>query len=168
MLENSNFKTGVDYYHRLNFVFNLMIAVPLLPFSLLYLGSVKGIVHTFVLTPKVNLIIDFITTSLVVALSYYAIREYRYQRAGIVPQSGLRNKMIHFHNCLIRMYLILMGSSCISVFGYLLTYSKIHIIAFVALLVLFSLKRPSLKMIVEQLRLEKEESEILRHRKPIL
>lgn len=167
MLENTKFKTGVDYYHRLNLVFNLMIAVPLLPFSVIYLGSLKGMVIALEISSQLNLIIDVISTCFIMGLSYYAFHRYKIERAAIYREKGLRTKMTLFYSCLVRTYLYLVIGGCISVSAFSMTYSKIHIVTFVALLVLFSLKRPSLKLIVEELQLVGEDSKVLRNREII-
>ncbi len=167
MFENTHFKTGVDYYHRLNLVFNLMIAVPLLPFSVIYLGSLKGLVTVLEISPQLNWIIDVTTTVSIMGLSSFSFHRYKIQRAAIYKVKGLRSKMTFFYSCLLRTYLYLVISSCVAVVAFSITYSKVHIITFVALLVLFSLKRPSLKLIIEELQLVGRDLEILRNREII-
>ncbi len=168
MFENTKFRTGVDYYHRLNFIFNLLIAIPLLPFALLYLGNMKSRVPVLDIPVQWIFVIDTVTVTTTVILSYYAIRGYRESRILILVLDDLRQKMISFHESLVRTYLMLLCAASITVLGYFLTLHTIHVVIFIALLVIFSLKRPSLKMIVEELKLVGEESDILRNRSIIV
>ncbi len=121
----------------------------------------------FELTSDLKLMIDGVFTSLVIGLSYYTFHQYKLERRHITSVKGLRKKLTHFYNCLVRSYLYLVIGGCISVIGYLITYGKLHIVTFVVLLVLFSLKRPTLKMIVEDLELVGKELDVLRNKEEI-
>jgi len=167
MFENTKFKTGVDYYHRLSFIFNLILALPLIPFGLLYLRSLKDNSPFYELTETVSMVIDLLALFFAIILLVKAILTYRKERAGIIAKSGLRLKMIELHDSLLKGYSRLLIACFLATFGFFFTGSKIHVVLFVIILVLFSLKRPSLKLIVEELELKNDESQVLRERAEI-
>ena len=167
MFENTKFKNGADYYHKLNFVFNLLIAIPLVPFAFVYLGSIKKEIVPLLSGDHWMLIFDLPVISIVVIVGYLNFRRYRQQVSQIESTRSLRNKMINLHDILVSTYTRFTLAGILTTTAFFLTLSGVHIVVFVIILVLFSLRRPTLKLIVEELALNEEESEILRNKESI-
>ncbi|MDA0196308.1 MAG: hypothetical protein O2887_13095 [Bacteroidetes bacterium] len=167
MLSNTSFKTGEDFYHRLNFLFNLLVATPLLPFAVLYLLSIKDQIPDVGLSGVVKIVTTIILSIAAVVIATKAVMDYRNQKLQFDPAAPLRKKLIRLHEALIQKFLWLEVASFLSILGLWLSQHKIHIVVFVIILVIFSLKRPAIKMFVEDLKLKENESRILRNKELI-
>jgi len=167
MLDNKSFKTGEDFYHRLNFIFNLLVAIPLLPFAILYLINLKDQIPDIGLTDSVKTAFTIGLSAVAVIMMVKAVIDYRNQKNQLNSETVLRIKLIRLHEALIRKFLLLETASFLSILGLWLTQHKIHIAVFVVILVLFSLKRPTINMFLEDLQLKEKETEILRNKELI-
>lgn len=167
MLDNHKFQTGEDYYHRLNFIFNLLIAIPLVPFGFLYLAQVKNRLSLITLESSVEHAISIAVLLTTAFITFKAISQYNSKKRTLWSEDGLRKKMILFHQILILKYMLFSITGAILTLGFLLTLHKIHVVAFIVILVLLSLRRPTLRLIVEELNLPPEEAEILRKKEVI-
>ena len=167
MLDNKSFKTGEDFYHRLNFIFNLLVAIPLLPFAILYLINLKDQIPDIGLADSVKTAFTIGLSAVAVIMMVKAVIDYRHQKIQLNSETVLRIKLIRLHEALIRKFLLLETASFLSILGLWLTQHKIHIVVFVVILVLFSLKRPTINMFLEDLQLKEKETEILRNKELI-
>lgn len=79
----------------------------------------------------------------------------------------LRAKLEYFYRIQLIKYLYFGAGLLISVTGYYLTRHSVFVVAFVFLLVLLSIGRPTLKKIIADLRLSKEAAEVLKDKEVI-
>jgi hypothetical protein len=162
------YKNGEEYYNRIYLIFNALIAISLLPFSIILLEiQDKGLEFAMI---KGNLAYIIMATSVLV-ISFFTFRSFeqlKTLRSSLITESSLREKLNIYHSFYLKHYIIL-NSFCVIVTVVLyLTKSNIMVVFYVFLLVLLSIHRPTLKRIIEQLKLSVEEQEILYQKRDII
>jgi len=167
MMTNKTFTTGEDFFHRLNFLFNLMVAIPLLPFAILYLFNLKNKIPDMGLAESVKMVLTIVIALASSLITLKAIKGYRNHKNQTDSTASLREKLIRLHQGLMNKFLLLEGASILTTMGLWLTHHKIHIVVFVVILVVFSLKRPTVRMLVEDLKLPGNEADVLRKKEQI-
>ena len=161
------FKNGEEYYNRIYLIFNALIAISLLPFSFILLEiQDKGLEFAII---KGNLAYSIMAIS-VLAISFFTFKSFEQLKTlqgSLITESTLRKKLNIYYSCYLRHYLIL-NSFCVTVTVVLyLTKSNIMVVFYVFLLVLLSIHRPTLKRIIEQLKLSAEDQDILYQKQDI-
>jgi hypothetical protein len=155
------FKNGEEYYNRIYLIFNALIAISLLPFSIILLEiQDKGLEFAMI---KGNWAYTIMATSVLI-ISFFTFKSFEQLKdlqGPLIAESSLREKLNIYHSFYLRHYIIL-NSFCVIVTAVLyLTKSNIMVVFYVFLLVLLSIHRPTLKRIVEQLKLSVEEQDTL-------
>ncbi|MEQ9422843.1 MAG: hypothetical protein RJQ09_00390 [Cyclobacteriaceae bacterium] len=167
MFSNATFKNGEDFYHRLNLIFNLLIALPLVPFGIMYLATLRNALPEILSDVWLISLVNITITGLAAYCCWIGFAGFKSSRLQVPVAKPLRAKMIWLHKALMRMYLMFEAASILVALGLYLTQSKIHVISYVVILVIMSLKRPTLKLVVEVLQLNEPEANILREKLPI-
>ena len=161
-----NYKNAEDYHNRIYLLFNGFIAVSLLPFGYLLLQqtalpaapTLTGAAYWLVLAALMP----------AGALLIYAGRRqfnHRLRQCSKLPQ--LRDKLNHYMRISIRKYAYALLSGLVYVVGLFITQSPLFILAYVIALILWSIKRPTLEVIAKDLKLSKQDRQIIIQKKEI-
>ena len=161
------FKTGEDFYHKLQLVFNAIIALPLIPFALIYLDIQEGGEAVAFISAKLAFVLQWVLPALAGGMAYLGHQHHKHQLPTVFEAANLRAKLGHYYKIQLIKYLYFGAGLLISVAGYYLTRHNVFVVAFVFLLVLLSIGRPTLKKIIADLRLNKEEAEVLQEKEEI-
>jgi len=161
------FRDLKDYLFKLNNLFHVLVAIPLLGFVYLYLESQVGRMQPLIKDPDTVLILHYILPFIIMVESGIAFVITKKSLSVFPNDDKLMEKLsIYFRISLIK-YAILEGAAIVSVIGYYLTLSKVYVVFYVVLLMIFSLNRPTVYRISRDLKLEGEEKDTVIHKREI-
>lgn len=157
----SKYKTGEDFYNRIYFRFNALIAISLIPFGILLLD-----IHTKPeAIPTLNGAFAYIISILVTTISgyttYHAFDKYKTQFGTISRKMDLRSKLDAYYEYNMEKYVRISIACCALVTILFITRIRLIIPAYVIVLILLSIGRPTLRDMIRELGLNSEEEGIL-------
>ena len=157
----SKFKNGEDYYNHIYLVFNALIAVSLLPFSFILLEMQGATIYDKMLGDTLSYLLMALTISITAYFTYQSFKQIKSFRAKPIEHLTLRVKLESYRSIIVQHYIYLSLFCLLVTVVLYMTRSNLMVVYYVFLLVLLSINRPTLKRIVEQLKLSKQEQEIL-------
>ncbi len=160
-MQNKSQDSAEAFHQRISLLFHLMIALPLAVFIYLFLEMKHHSLAPVIATIWLQQVINFGIVLISILTVTYVYTRFRRELAGIRGLSGLRTKLGEYLSLCLRMYLILGVLAGLLVLGLFLTTSPVLIVAYVILLFLLSLHRPTPRKYVSDLNLEGEEKEAI-------
>jgi hypothetical protein len=160
-LVDIKFENGEQYYKKLHLFFNLTAAIPLLPFTFLYLERSNDPEAFGLASADLSQVLLFALPLMIAATTYFAIKLYRRHALNASEMTLLRDKMVLYFNAALWKFATLEIALLIAVSGLYFTNHWIFIVLFVGILVLLSLGRPTIRKVVVDLRLNREDEKIL-------
>ncbi|MBV6646890.1 MAG: hypothetical protein KI790_15645 [Cyclobacteriaceae bacterium] len=154
-------KNWDTFYRRIYFIFNGIIALSLIPFALLFLELEKGEGYQPLLNGHMLTVSFIIFTFLMSYLVWIATRMADQQVSTIESSSSLGEKLHRYLMIQTRKYLLMEGAAAIGVVALIVTTNYWFVFLYVLILFIFSLGKPTYDKIVQQLRLTKDEKEII-------
>jgi phosphatidylglycerophosphate synthase len=161
----SKLKSWPDFHHRINLVYHAVIAVSLVPFALVFLDIDSGDDATSQLDPSYEWIIILILLAAVFTTCFRVWRKAKERINSIDSNLGIKQKLIAYFNFQIQRYFQLEIAALVSLVGLWLSANYIFVVAYILVLVQFSLLRPSQDKVIRDLRFNKEERERLKGEK---
>ncbi|UXP32312.1 hypothetical protein N6H18_18395 [Reichenbachiella agarivorans] len=155
------FKNGEEYYNKIYTLFNLSVAVTLLPFGYLVLEKHSGSLVSMPLDSWLLWSISLPSLAALGYLVYWSHQSFIADKASAKTQPNLRAKLQAFHTLLLKRFLTYTGISGACTLLLFITGSGLFIMAYVVTMILLSLSRPTLNLIIEALDLAEEEEKIL-------
>lgn len=164
-MKNVDFKTPEEFHTKLGMIFNAAIALPLLPFVILFLEikdrEFEGIIdHDFL---AVGLSYGIPALSGLLVLNGFKLVDAKRKEASNIDD--LKGKLLTYYQGVSKMYLLVGFASILMALGLWFTSSGVIIVAYVILLFVMSLYRPTPKRYVKDLNLIEEEKEIILNKK---
>lgn len=159
MAEKKKFlENSAEYFHTLHLVFYLMVSVPLILFCLIYLRYMGqgGLNSNF----SLDGLHAFFTVGVVIA-GTMAYQAYRRRFRHYDATEPFRQRLRFFHRAAWVKYLWLGVANFLPVLGLYLTGEQFFVGLYAVALILFSLNRPTLRRVVDDLRLSAGERERL-------
>jgi hypothetical protein len=99
--------------------------------------------------------------------TFFAIKLYRKHLLNASEMALLRDKMVLYFNAALWKFATLEVALVLAIMGLYFTNHWVFIVLFVGLLVLLSIGRPTIRNIVVELRLDKDDEKILIDKLPI-
>jgi hypothetical protein len=161
------FDSGEQFYKKLHLIFNLTAAVPLLPFTFLYLERGSNSEAFGLASEALSQILIFALPIMIAITTYFAIKLYRRHSLNASEMVMLRDKMVLYFNAAIWKFATLEIALLIAVLGLYFTNHWVFTVLFVGLLILLSLGRPTIRKIVVDLRLNRDDEKTLIDKLPI-
>lgn len=155
------FSTSEQYYHMLQLVFNGLVAMMLVPFALLYLDIHSNGVEGTLVDDQTAFALKIILPLMSAITAAYGMKLFTKHLATAGEINKLRDKLVLYFNAAVWKYLTLEASLLFAVLGLWATRSSVFVVVFVIILVLLSLGRPTIRSIVVDLKLDKEEAKVL-------
>jgi small-conductance mechanosensitive channel len=150
-----------DLYTRLNLVFHAILALPLVAFVWLYLESKAGnstpLVSEEYVIQSLNLVIPVLVLGLILA----AFVIFKSGLRSINPKNELLARMTIYFNKSIVLFAMLEMALILSLVGYYLTQKDAMLAIYVIVLVFFSLYKPTLQRVSNQLGVKGEDKVFL-------
>ena len=158
----SKLKSWSDFHHRINLVYHAIIAISLIPFALVFLDIDSGNETASQVegTNKWIMIAFLLAATFTVCLRVW--RNVKKKLETIAPSLDIKKRLIPYFNFQIQRYFQLEIGALISLVGLWLTSSYVFVVAYLVVLVQFSLLRPSQDKVIRDLQLTKEERERLK------
>ena len=164
----SKYKTGEDYYHKIYLMFNGFVAISLVPFGYLILEKTQGQNQNFLANEFVSWVVISLLLICAGLLLQTSTKKFRSDLAFAIMKDDLRLKLDEYYLAARRKVIFFTLAALIFDAGLFLTSSSLFIVGFVVSMVLLSLGRPTLKLIIDELKLNDEEQIILREKKDII
>lgn len=151
-----SFKTWSDFHHQIYQLYHGIIALSLVPFSLVFLEFEVTSIDQPRVSEILILVILFISLPLCGYISWEVWRGNRFVYT-VRQEDILKQKLLAFRKMEVKRYLWLEVASIIALAGLWLTAHYLFVICYFAILVQFSLLRPSEDRLVRLLHLNKAE-----------
>jgi hypothetical protein len=156
-----DFKNFEEYQSKLGLVFHGTLAVPLLPFALLFLEiknrGYQGMIEPGMTANVINYAVALVS-GLLVAQGFNLLKRKIYQVAEL---DTLKAKLQLYYSAAVPLY-IFVSVACLFLAAALwITTGGVIIVAFVIVLFVMSLNRPTPARYVKILKLNKEEKDII-------
>ena len=151
-------KNAYEYFQTLNQVFYFVIAVPLVLFCLTYLQWMErgGLSDQVRFTWFHALIV--LATAAFLWLAYYL---YRKKIRDVAPSEAFQQKLYRFHRSAWTKYLLLAAGNLVPIVGLYLTGEQLFVGLYAIALVIFSVNRPTLRRVIDDLCLNDDEKKRL-------
>lgn len=161
------YQTGEEYFNKIYFIFNALIALSLVPFVLIFLDIQKYGSDEKLLTGQAS-------SGLIIGLSiayifffFISLKNFRKGVSAIEMQNSLRQKLNEYYSVSLKKYSRLTICCFLMVLGLFLTKHFLFTIGYVLALVVLSFGRPVLKTIIEVVALDTVESDVLNNKQII-
>ncbi|MGL1887936.1 MAG: hypothetical protein OCD76_15585 [Reichenbachiella sp.] len=162
------FKNGEEYYNKIYLIFNLSVAVSLLPFGYLVLEKHANSLVSMDITSWQLWVISIPALVGIGGLIQWIRKKLIAEKIAVKELSGLRNKLASYYQSLQQSYFAFTGTCLLSVIMLYFTGSGIFIVVYVFIMIILSLNRPTLNLIIKDLNLSKEEEAIMVEKQEIL
>lgn len=160
------YKSADQLYFRLSLIFYLMAAVPMVPFVVIYLSMQDGSTTPLFdaeYTPVVTIALAVLAFGNVVL----GMRFYKKQLVELRKEESLRAKLDLFVSASILQYSCMEAATIIAVVGLYATRTTFFVLLYLGMLIIFAQVRPELRRISKQLKLSKEEEDVIYQKKDI-
>ena len=158
----SKLKSWRDFHNRINLVYHAIIAVSLIPFALVFLDIDSGEDSVSQLEGQTEIIVIIILLVTVFTTSFRVWRNVKEKYETISQDWNIKKRLIIYFNFQIKRYMQLEVGAVISLVGLWLTTNYAFVVAYLLVLVQFSLIRPSQDKVIRDLKLSKADREKLR------
>lgn len=160
------FKSPEDFHNKLAFIFHALLALPLAAFIYLFLEIKNNEFQPQLEGGKdANVLIAalFVAGVLDAAFGYYL---YKQKKKKAADEATLQEKLAVYFKDSIIFYAFIESASIIMILGLYLTTSSVFIVGYMFILLLLSLNRPTPQKYVGDLKLKKNERDIILHKQP--
>lgn len=160
-----DFKNFDEYQSKLGLVFHGALALPLLPFALLFL-EIKNRAFTGALEPSnLSAIINYavpLISGLMVAQGFNSLK---LKIRSVDDSDTLKAKLTAYYKAAVPLYILVSIGCLLLAVALWLTTGGILIVAFIIILFVMSLNRPTPARYAKILKLNKEEKDIIMNKK---
>lgn len=154
------FNTWNDFHHQINQIYHLFIAISLIPFSIVFLEidssksfSIENGATSYFIILSVLLLSGY--------TSWYAWKGDR-TKYQLIDNMTIREKLKEYRTKNILKYVFLLIAGVLSLAGLWIISSYLFVIAYFAVLAQYSFLRPSMDRVIRDVRLTKDEREMLK------
>ena len=149
---------SAEYFHTLHLVFYLMVSVPLILFCIVYLRRMEqGGLDTNIAFGWLHTLI----TLGIILCGIMAYHTYRQRFRRYDPAASFRHRLRFFHRTAWLKYVWLGITNLLPVIGLYLSGEPFFVALYAVALILFSINRPTINRVTNDLRLSAAERERL-------
>ena len=160
-MQEQSLKSAEAFHQRISLLFHVTIALPLAGFVYIFLEMKHNDLAPMINTGWLLHVINFGIVLVAIGITAYVYTNYRRKMETIKTLTGLRTKLANYLALNSRSYFILGVLAGFIVAGLFLTTSPILIVAYVSLLFLLSLNRPTPRKYVSDLDLKGEDKDVI-------
>ena len=160
------YKTADVYFFRFSLIFYLLMALPMIPFIIIYLSMHEGQV-TPVLGEDMNTLVTVVLAALAFGNVIIGTKFYRKEMSGLDRSMPLREKLDLFFHASVIQFSCLEAATLISVVGLYLSKTLFFVLLYLGMVIIFAQVRPDLRRMGKELRFSKEEEEVIYGKKEI-
>lgn len=155
------FRNWSEFYQRISFLFNAIIAFTLLPFGWVYLELVEEESKEAIIGGDLLWVFNALFLSGVAIVLYLAQQQFVRSMKSLSKSQSIRSKLKAYYTFSIRKYVFNEFAAILALVATYLSQQILFAIVYIFILFIFSLSRPKFDRVVQQLSLSKEEEEIL-------
>jgi hypothetical protein len=161
------FSDSQAFLNKLQLFINMFIAIPMLAFIVLFLRIENRTYHPDFLGEEMTYYLRLIVLAGVVALVVMGLFSFKKQRDNLDPAMTIREKLEIYYAASVSRSYYLLAATIMALIGLVLTAEQFYVIYYTICLVTFSMTYPTIYRINRQLKLNREEREIIISRKEI-
>ena len=165
-MQDKALKSAEAFHQQVSLWFHVAIALPLAGFVYIFLEMKHNSLSPVITYCWLVHVINFGIVLISIAIIAYVYSTYKRQLESIRNSTGLQTKLKSYLTLSVRSYVALGALAALIVGGLFLTTSAVLIVAYVSLLFLLSLHRPTPRKYVADLGLEGAEKESILKKQP--
>ena len=164
--ENTTIDSPDDFFKKANLIFHWILAVPLLIFIFLYLEKRDDHWIPLLTDPLTVTILSYFLFPASITFLFIGFKAFRDRVQAYKTMNLLKDKILIFYKAFAAQQLLFGLSSFLSLIGLYLTGNNGFAIFYMVVLFLSSIYRPSPSRVCHDLKLNKEDREIVYKKKP--
>lgn len=161
-----SYKSADVYFFRFSLIFYVLMALPMIPFIIIYLAMQEGNV-TPVMGESMNTVLTLVLAALAFGNVVMGMKFYRKEMAALDSSMPLREKLDLFFHASVIQFSCLEAATVIAVVGLYLTKTIFFVLLFLGMVIIFAQVRPDLRRMTKELRFSKEEEGVIYEKKEI-
>jgi cytochrome c biogenesis factor len=161
------YSNSQEFLNKLQLYINAFIAVPMLGFIVLFLRIENRTYNPDYLNEAVTFYLRFIMLVAILTLIVLGVVLSNKIRKSLDPNMSIRDKLNVYYKAAIKRAYFFLGATVIALIGLTLTAEQFYVIYYTICLVAFSITYPTIYRINRELKLNREEREVIISRKKI-
>ena len=161
------FSNSQEFLNKLQLYINAFIAVPMLGFIVLFLRIENRSYNPDYLNEDVTFYLRFIVLAAILCLIVLGLVFSKKIRKILDPNMSIRDKLNVYYKAAMNRAYFFLGATVLALIGLTLTAEQFYIIYYTICLVAFSMTYPTIFRINRELKLNREEREVIISRKKI-
>jgi len=161
------FSNSQEFLNKLQLYINAFIAVPMLGFIVLFLRIENRSYNPDYLNEDVTFYLRFIVLAAILCLIVLGLVLSKKIRKILDPNMSIRDKLNVYYKAAMNRAYFFLGATVLALIGLTLTAEQFYIIYYTICLVAFSMTYPTIFRINRELKLNREEREVIISRKKI-
>ena len=161
------FSNSQEFLNKLQLYINAFIAVPMLGFIVLFLRIENRTYNPDYLNEDVTFYLRFIMLVAILALIVIGLVFSKRIRNNLDPKMSIRDKLDVYYKAAMNRAYYFLGATILALIGLTLTAEQFYVIYYTICLVAFSITYPTIFRINRELKLNREEREVIISRKKI-
>lgn len=155
------FSNSQEFLNKLQLAINMFIAVPMLGFIVLFLRIENKTYNPDILAEELIFNLRWIEFFLVTGLAALGLIVFHRIRKRLAPSMTIREKLMIYYQASISRSYYFLAATLLALAGLALTAESFYVIYYTISLVMFSITYPTIFRINRELRLNKEEREVI-------
>ncbi len=161
------FSNSQEFINKLQLYINAFIAVPMLGFIVLFLRIENRTYNPDFLNEEVTFYLRFIMLFAILVFIVSGLVFSKRIRGGLDLNMSIRDKLDVYYKAAMNRAYFFLGATVLALIGLTLTAEQFYVIYYTICLVAFSITYPTIFRINRELKLNREEREIIISRKKI-
>jgi len=161
------FSNSQEFLNKLQLYVNAFIAVPMLGFIILFLRIENRSYYPDILGEEITFYLRFVIFAAIMILIVFGLILSKRKRESLVPDMSIRGKLEIYYTATITRAYFLLAATILALIGLTLTAEQFYVIYYTICLVAFSMTYPTIYRINRELKLNREEREVIISRKKI-
>ncbi len=161
------FSNSQEFLNKLQLYINAFIAIPMLGFIILFLRIENRSYYPDFLGEKITFYLRFVIFAAIMILIVFGLILSKRKRESLDSNMSIRDKLNIYYSASISRAYSLLGATFLALIGLTLTAEQFYVIYYTICLVAFSMTYPTIYRINRELKLNREEREVIISRKKI-
>lgn len=161
------FSNSQEFLNKLQLYINAFIAIPMLGFIILFLRIENRSYYPDFLGEEITFYLRFIIFAAIMILIVFGLILSKRKRESLDANMSIRDKLNIYYSASISRAYSLLGATLLALIGLTLTAEQFYVIYYTICLVAFSMTYPTIYRINRELKLNREEREVIISRKKI-
>ena len=161
------YSNSQEFLNKLQLLINAFIAIPMLGFIVLFLRIENDTYNPDFLGVELTFNLRWIVFIIVLGMTLIGLYLFYREKKELNPSMTIREKLKIFYTGSIKRSYFFLGATLVALVGLALTAEQFYVIYYTICLVAFSMTYPTIYRINHELKLNREEREVIISRKNI-